>query len=168
MGAVLDTTVFINLERSTTHRGQAVSGDLLGRRLTERLDLPHRGSTDEDLRIHVEPILGRRVERVIVGKPPQHDMRIEQQRHDAMPKSRATASFVSAESQPRANAIFPRSEPRLDRRTDESRRTTFATGRPSRLMTISSPASTRATIRDSCVFASWILNCAAPPAITKP
>jgi len=38
MGAVIDTTVFIHLDDSNPHPGQATSGHLIGRRLTERLD----------------------------------------------------------------------------------------------------------------------------------
>lgn len=37
MGAVVDTTVFIDLERSRPHHRQALSGDLIGHRLTECL-----------------------------------------------------------------------------------------------------------------------------------
>ncbi|MGH3275820.1 MAG: PIN domain-containing protein [Streptosporangiaceae bacterium] len=37
MGAIVDTTVFIDLERSSPHHEFALSGDLIGKRLTECL-----------------------------------------------------------------------------------------------------------------------------------
>src|SRR5580700_3795816 len=107
-----------------------------------------------DVRLVIEPVLDVVGKRGVVGQPPEHDVRVEQQAHREVPKSLAMASLTSRESQSGAMTSLPRSEPRAVRWTARLNGTTLATGVPARLMMISSPCSTRSMIRDRLVFAS--------------
>src|SRR5690349_2708080 len=124
----------------------------VGRRadLAERLldgDLPDRRGADPGIRLVIKPVLDLIRQLGVVGQPPQHDVGVQQQAHDVMPKPAAMDSLTASESQSGASVSWPRSDPRPFRCTLPASGITFATGRPARLMMISSPCSTRSMIR---------------------
>src|SRR6266702_2465403 len=111
---------------------------------------PDTCRADVDVGVVIEAVPEFVGQRGITLYPPQDDVRIEQQAHGNIPKSRAISSFVSAESHSGPSVSWPRREPYPVRLTRRTSGTTLATGWPARLMTISSPCSTRSIMRDSC------------------
>src|SRR5258707_1060016 len=141
---------------------EAAVADTLGKicrrgDLAERLldgDFPDRGRADADIRLLIKPVLDLIRQLWVIGQSPQHDMGVQQQAHDVMPNSAAMDSLTASESQSGARMSLPRSDPRPLRLILPASGITLATGRPARLMMISSPCSTRSMIRDRLVFAS--------------
>src|SRR5215469_3412774 len=117
-------------------------------------NLPDRGSTDMDIWLVIKSVLDLIPQLRVICQPPEHDVGVEQQTHVVMPKSAAMDSLTASESQSGASTRLPRSDPRPLRWTLPVSGITLATGRPARLIMISSPCSTRWMIRDRLVFAS--------------
>ena len=80
---------FLDPFRETGGFGEFADGLLDGR-------FPDSRRADVDVRLVVEPVLDVVGKRGVVGQPPEHDVRVEQQAHGPVPKSSAMASLDGA------------------------------------------------------------------------